>query len=212
MEMESSLMNGYLSAYKLACEELARKNFEEISLNANAGYDKENNTFSLIYLNREYKVNCLTGEVSLADSQEEVANTTKVLLLHYLLSAQNRPLSGRLISFKELKSGAAIYYQTFFKRAVAPLFKTFADNFDGFFKAASMLGGDVERYGHASVTIKVLPLVPITYVLWKGDEEVAASGTILFDDSIESFLPAEDIVCAASFGVYALMALARGKG
>jgi len=209
--MELNLMKGYSTAYKIACEELTRRNHEEISLNANVVYDKGNHIFFVKYLNKEYKVNCLTGEVSLTNSREEVVCATKVLLLHYLLNAQNKPLSGNLVSLKELKGGAAIYYQAFYKRAIAPLIKNFEKNIDGFYRAAVILGSYIEKYGNASVSIRVLPLVPVTYVLWKGDEEVAASGTILFDDSIESFLPAEDIVYAASFGVYELMRLCRGN-
>jgi hypothetical protein len=58
--------------------------------------------------------------------------------------------------------------------------------------------------------LKVFPFVPVTYVIWQGDEEVADSGTILFDESITSYLPAEDIVLAASFGTYALMEYSKG--
>ena len=55
----------------------------------------------------------------------------------------------------------------------------------------------------------MLPLVPVTCVVWAGDEEIPPSATILFDDSITSYLPVEDIVLAASYGVYALMAHSR---
>lgn len=212
MEIELNLMKGYLEAYRIASENLIKGNHEEISLFSNSFFNKEENYFLLNYLNNDYIINCKNGEVYRKSSTKEVASTTKVLLLHYLLNAQSKPLSGKLISFKELKNGASIYYQTFYKRAITPLIKTFENNFDGLYKAASILNGTKENYGHASVTIRVLPLVPITYVLWRGDEEVPASGTILFDDSIEHYLPSEDIVCAASFGVYALMALARGNG
>ena len=71
------------------------------------------------------------------------------------------------------------------------------------------LGGRKEKYGHASVTLNVFELVPVTYIVWEGDDEIASSATILFDDSITSYLPGEDIVLAASYGVYELMALAR---
>jgi hypothetical protein len=73
------------------------------------------------------------------------------------------------------------------------------------------LDGEKEKYGSASVTIRVLPMVPVTFVLWEGDDELEASGNILFDASVENFLPAEDIVCAGSFGVYELMRL-KNKG
>jgi len=74
-----------------------------------------------------------------------------------------------------------------------------------FKNAAEKLNGVKEDYGHLSYTINIFPLVPVTYVLWKGDEELPASGTILFDQAVTSFLPDEDIIMAASFGVYELM-------
>lgn len=207
--MELNLVNGYKTAYRMACEELKNRDFNEISLNTNAVYDKNSNTFNLKYINKVYTIDCLTGHVTTENREEEVTATVRVLLLHYLLHARVRPLTGNLISFKDLKKGAAIYYPTFYKRAVTPLVKTFGSNPDGFFKAAGKLEGINEKFGHASATLHVLPLVPITYVLWEGNEEVPPSGTILFDDTVESFLPAEDIVCGASFAVYELMRLSR---
>lgn len=209
MEMELNLLNGYHTACKKSFEELKNRNFEEISLNSNASYSNESNVFRLKYLNNDYEVNCSTGYTRMLNCDDEVTDTVKIMLLHYLLNAKNKPLSGKLISFKELREGAAIYYQTFYKRAIAPLIKTFGDKPDLLHKAASMLDGIKESFGHSSVTIKVLPLVPVTYVVWEGNEEASASGTILFDDSIESFLPAEDIVFAASFGTYELMKLSK---
>jgi hypothetical protein len=140
-------------------------------------------------------------------SGEEISASVKVLLLHYLLNASGRQLSGNLISFRELKNGASIYYPTFYKRAVTPLIKTFGNCIENLYKASIKLDGVKEKYGHASVTVNVLPMVPVTYVLWEGEEDIPASGTVLFDDSVEYFLPAEDIVCAGSFGVYELMRL-----
>jgi hypothetical protein len=138
---------------------------------------------------------------------EEVSATVKVLLLHYLIYAGNKPLSGKLVSFRELKNGAAIYYPTFYKRAIAPLIKAFGDCIENLNLVSKKISGIKEKYGHASMTIRVLPMVPVTFILWEGEEDVPPSGTILFDSSIESFLPAEDIVVAGSFGAYELIRL-----
>jgi hypothetical protein len=209
MELESNLKNAYLQAYKMACNKLIHMDAEEISLNTNAYYDKERNVLCVKYFNADYVVNSLTGDVAKKSSQEEVTTTEKVLILHYLINSKIKPLTGNLISFKDMKGGGAIYYQTFYKRAIIPLVKTFGDDPQRLYRAADKLSGIRERYGNASVTINVFPLVPITYVVWQGDEEVPSSGTILFDESITNFLPDEDIVLAASFGTYELMKLAR---
>jgi hypothetical protein len=94
---------------------------------------------------------------------------------------------------------------------VDPLVKTFSEDFPGFAEAARALGGSPEKLGDAGITIYAFPFVPLTYVIWKGDEEVSSSGTILFDSSVSYFLPVEDIVIAASFGAYKLIDI-RKKG
>jgi len=205
MEKESNLLNAYLEAYKIACKELKNRDWEQIAVNTNTIFNNVENTLTVKYLNMDYIVYCETGDVTLSNLPNEVTTTVKVLILHYLLHSKVKPLSGRLISFKEIPGGGSIYYPTFQKRAVVPLVKAFEKNREGFFYAAGKLGGIKERYGHASATINVLPLVPVTYVIWQGDDEIASSGTILFDDSITNYLPVEDIVCAASFGVYELI-------
>lgn len=205
MEMESNLMNAYQAAYKMACERLVEADVEMMCLNTNAVYNNEDHTISLRYLNKGYIVNCTNGDVTYQESENPVTTTVKVLILHYLLHSRIVPLTGKLISFKEIPGGGAIYYETFQKRAINPLVKTFAGNIEGFYRAAEKFCGIKESYGHASVTINVFPLIPVTYVIWQGDDEFPASGTILFDETVASYLPGEDIVLAASFGVYALM-------
>lgn len=212
VEMESNLMNAYQTAYRMACEELANREIDDICLNTNAErVAGEDSIIILSYLASSYTVDLKSGCIAETGSDKQVSTTVKVLLLHYLLNSKISPLTGKMISFKEIPGGGAIYYQTFFKRAITPLIKTFADDIDGFFNAAEKIGGTRESYGDASVTLKIFPLVPVTYVIWQGDDEFPATGTILFDEKVTSFLPGEDIVLAASFGVYALMAEAGKK-
>jgi hypothetical protein len=37
-------------------------------------------------------------------------------------------------------------------------------------------------------------MIPLTLVLWKGDAEFSAEGTIMFDRTIVDYLPGEDII------------------
>jgi hypothetical protein len=207
MDKETNLMKGYADALKAACEELAGRDAVEVCLNAAVSFNKDLTTYCVAYLDRAYQINAITGAVSKVDSEEEVPVIVKVLLLHYLIHSGNKPLSGNLISFRDLKNGAAIYYPTFYKRAIAPFIKTFGNCVGNLYEVSKEMNGLKEKYGHASITIRVLPMIPVTFVLWEGEEDILPSGTILFDSSIENFLPAEDIVIAGSFGVYELIRL-----
>ena len=205
MQQESNLNNAYLEAYQQACKKLLDCSAEEICQNSKAAYEKETETYVIRYFDQLYRIRCADGTVSFEENATEPTTTEKVLILHYLINAQPKPLSGKNISFKEVPNGGSIYYSTFKKRAIDPLVKTFSEKLSGFVEAAAVLFGITENFGDASTTIHVFPYVPVTYVLWQGDEEVPSSGTILFDSSVSYFLPVEDIVLAASFGAYKLI-------
>ncbi|HVI40781.1 MAG TPA: DUF3786 domain-containing protein [Anaerovoracaceae bacterium] len=205
MQQESNLTNAYLEAYQMACMKLMKCNAESVCQNSKAAYEKETGTYGIRFFDHQYRINCTDTSVSFEESPAEPATTEKVLMLHYLIHAQPKPFSGRNISFKEVPNGGSIYYSTFKKRAIDPLVKTFSNDLSGFAEAASALGGIAESFGDASATIYAFPFVPVTYVLWQGDEEVPSAGTILFDSSVSHFLPVEDIVLAASFGAYKLI-------
>jgi len=209
MEMESNVHNAYQTAYNMACEKLSKRNPEEISSNTDCVYNKNDNSLNVQYLGHEYTADCETGEVVCGDDDTAVTTTVKVLILHYLLHAVKRPPLGKLISFREVRGGGANYYPTFAKRAILPLQKTFENNLDKLVGAGKQLKGKSESYGDASISIPVFPLVSVTYVVWQGDEEIDSSAAILFDANVNSFLPCEDIVLAASFGTYELMRIAK---
>ena len=233
VEMESNLINGYMDAYKTACEAFLKLDPREISLTSNSIYHDDQNTIILKYLNVEYNVNCATGDVfrveekisgdriqegardgSGAASKQisteiSVTPTVKLLIMHYLLNAKKIPLTGKLISFRDVKGGGRNYFSTFQKRALTPLQKTFDEEVSRLISAGQKLGGVAGTLGDSSVTINVFPLIPVTYVLWQGDEEMSSSAAILFDENINKLLPCEDIVLLASFGVYELMKQSR---
>jgi hypothetical protein len=59
--------------------------------------------------------------------------------------------------------------------------------------AAGQLGGQKADYGDTAVTINAFSRVPIMMVLWRGDEEFAPQGSVLFDATVSDYLPTEDI-------------------
>jgi hypothetical protein len=117
----------------------------------------------------------------------------KILVLHYFLQAKDVPLTNDLISFKELPEGSG-YYPTFYARAIKPLVKQFGSEPRRLAEVAAILGGRPASYGDVSVTIDGFRKVPVTLVLWRGDDEFPPEGNILLDSSISHYLPAEDII------------------
>ncbi len=187
--------HGYRLAYKLACEQLARiEDIEQRCRKSDARCQviDSKRVIILEYLNQSYQVTFPDIEVSLRDSQEEVPLRDKILILHYLTQAKGTPISNKTIAYKELPEGAS-YFPTFSKRAIQPLVTHFGQEPHRLLDAARILGGHEADYGDVSVTINAFSRVPITLVLWRGNEEFPCDGNILFDSTISDYLPTEDI-------------------
>jgi len=115
----------------------------------------------------------------------------ELLVLVYLLKAGPQPLSGELVSTKELKT--AHFFQGPHELNVGGVLERFGSDPKGFAKAAGSLGGEGMNLAEAAFRIPAFPKVPLCYLLWAGDEEFEPRVTVLFDRSIESHLSADAI-------------------
>jgi len=144
------------------------------------------------------------------ESNKEMPIKEKILILHYLNRAKNEELTGQLIAYQEIPS-ARFYLSSFNARSKDPFVHAFGENPDtlpGI--AAELFGAKVASLGDVSVTVHAFPKVPVTFVLWRGDEEFPPNGTILFDSSIKNeLLSAEDISELVSMIVYPLIGRAK---
>jgi len=53
------------------------------------------------------------------------------------------------------------------------------------------------------------PYLPITCLVWKGDDEFPPEATVLFDETAELFFSAEDMAVAGEMAVLELVKAAR---
>lgn len=187
----SSLTDGKEQAYRLACQQLASRNIEELCRKTGAK-SVDSSKITVEYLNQAYLVTLPNGEVSSWNNDEEVPLKDKILILHYLVSARGTPASNRLITFKQLP-GCASYFRVFSQMTLRPFLDHFGEEPLLLINAGANLGGHKAGYGDVSITINALPRVPITFVLWRGDDEFSPRGSVIFDSSISDFLPTEDI-------------------
>ena len=134
----------------------------------------------------------------------EVPLRDKILILHYFTLAKGTPALGRLITYKQIPGGMN-YFPAFSQRAIAPLVKNFGKNPELMIKVAATLGGFEADYGDVSVTIHAFDRVPVTLVLWRGDEELAPNGNILFDANVSDYLSTEDVTVLSETIIWKLV-------
>jgi hypothetical protein len=116
----------------------------------------------------------------------------RILILHYLARASGGRLSGRLVGFDQL-AGGRFYGSAFRKRTEMPLAGLFAKNPSALISCAKALGGVQGDTGDASALLWPFPMVPMTLILWTGDDELPPNAKVLFDDTAEGYLSTEDI-------------------
>lgn len=200
----------YLNARSIAREKLVTKNPKEVSLNAGGIWNSSEGEKKIVinFLNREIAIPWPEGAVRYRNNGEEPSLQEQVSILHYLLNATDAPLSGRMITFREIPSGD-FYYEPFCKRAQIPMVSAFGAAPERLWIAGEKLGGVKAELGDVAMTFLFFPKVPVTLLLWKGDAEFPPEGNILYDASIPSFFNAEEIAFLSGTLVYKLMYLAK---
>jgi hypothetical protein len=203
---------GFDEAYQQAYEMASRRLRETADLpalcrrsDAMLADEAGKKVISLDYLGQPCRVVLPDVDVSTA-SGEPLSPRDRLIMLHYLNTADGSLLTDRLITFKELPEGA-VYYPTYVKRTIKPLLDKFADRPESLIAAAESIGGVKAETGDFSFRLKALPRVPLTITLWLGDEELPPEGNILFDSSITDYLPTEDITVLCEILAWKLVRL-----
>ena len=198
----------YQQAYNLAAEKLrATVDLPALCRRSGATPAKatDKQAVSLVYLGQTCQVT-LPGIEVLAESGTPLSPRDKLIILHYLNTADGAPLTGNPITFKELPEGA-VYYPTYVKRAIKPLLDKFSGRPEALIEAAVSIGGARADTGDFSFRLNALPRVPLSMTLWLGDEELPPEGNILFDGSITDYLPTEDITVLCEILTWKLVKL-----
>jgi hypothetical protein len=201
----------YRQAFDLACQQIKgldlRERAEKSGTHFEKGTHRKEGRISLSLFNSRYVIDFPDPLVTSLD-KKVVSLVTKIILLHYLIKADGRPLSHQLIPYKEIPGGM-LYAGVFARRAVEPLIPVFGQSPEAFLDAGLRMGGRKAEYGDISFEVPALPRIPMTYIVWKGDEEFPATVQLLFDKSVEGYLSLEDIVVMGEMAKSRLIALGR---
>jgi hypothetical protein len=153
----------------------------------------DSNNNQLIFLG--YVADLASGQILDALNNNPCLNKTELkilqtLLLHYSTAMSVKRI-GKLVRFSDLPGGSS-YANTFLRRAVQPIAKTFGNEPAKLLETAKRFNGFSLSYGDCSVEILALPRIPVTIILWEA-KEFPASATILYDKSAINYLPTEDL-------------------
>ncbi len=207
--MDLKKQKTYKKVYEIACKTLIDSDYESQFINAGVIYNKMSDQYSIDvkFFNEIIKISI--PEFSFHSSRaSNVTLVTKIIILHYLNDAGGLLPGVDKISYEDIP-GLAGYRPVFEKRAVYPLVKAFGFDKHVFLETGLSMGGVLENYGDASFTLFAFPRIPITFILWEGDEEFPPSVKMLFDPSITGYLPLEDIAVISKLASIRIIKEAR---
>ncbi len=198
--------DNYEQALKIGLEIFARKDPVRLAQLAGASY--EDRCVVLPHLERHIVLDTRTNSLSIRETGEEAPIWLAILALHYLNNAPGRPPTGKLRHFREFKEGH-FYEPAFNRRTKEILVNVFGNDPARMLAAAERLAGRILDSGDASVELGYFPCLPITCIVWKGDDEFAPEATVLFDETAELYFSAEDMAVAGQMAVLELLKAAR---
>jgi len=191
--------NSLVVAYDRAAEILRRAEPDSVCTRTGATYESE--IYGVTLLGTVYEIRM--PDVSFV--REGTPTILEVLVLHYLTTMEEKPVTGEFISFSNIPNGM-FYFTSFKQRALDKLVGRFAKKPEMLVAAGAALGGRKWTAGKYSSVIPVFPKIDLVVQIYEADDEFPAEANMLFSDNIVNFLPAED---TAFLGGYLVGALVR---
>jgi hypothetical protein len=193
----------YEGAINIAWDELVTRDPYDISNLSGIPYDPEEGRFIMMFLGDEYHISTSNKTVKFPNGQD-VYSFLAVLLLHYLVNVKDIDLTDKLLSFRELEGGD-VYYPAFCARGINKITAEFGIDSKQLKAAGEKLGAKEGKHGDVSIVLEVFPKIPVTVIVWEGDDEVPPSSNMLFDSLIKELLPTEDVAVIGGFVASALI-------
>jgi hypothetical protein len=195
-------------------EQLEKLGGIETAQRAKCQYIDSPAQYIVTLLNTEYAVHLLDRNIFTTgpdSTQEEAKFLEQLCILAYLINSQDLPLAQKLVAGNTLPGG-----QFFFRGQhglpTKKLEEAFGDNPDVLHQVSAQLGAERCEFGDASISLYMLPRLPLTIVIWGRDEEFEARASILFDQTAASQLPLDALLAAVNLTVGALLKNATESG
>ncbi len=198
--------DNYEQALKIALEIFTKKDPGSVAEKARAIFQAK--SIIVPHLNRRIMLDLDAQRFSIVETGEEVQMWLAILTIHYLNNATGVRPTGNLKHFREFKEGH-FYEPAFNRRTRDALIDVFGNNPSPMLRAGEQLKGKMVQTGDAGVELAYFPCLPITCILWKGDEEFPPEASVVFDETADKFFSAEDMAVAGQMAVLELIKASR---
>ena len=190
-DLKSSITHSDWQEELIQSLRLKTKDVDLSGITRDLGGDYRNGRLFMHCLGREFEI-FPGGDIR---TQGHITPWIKILLLHYINTHGRAELSGKWVSFSELRSGM-VKASSFLREAEDPIKELFKSDFERVSAAIIMLGA---KQSNDFPTPKawvlfLLPKVPVVILYWPEEDEFPAKVQILFDQTADKFLDVESLM------------------
>ncbi|MEW6739235.1 MAG: DUF3786 domain-containing protein [Nitrospirota bacterium] len=170
-------------------EEAQNINFKDIA--KGIGAELRGDNLIMKCLGREFSISP-DGEIT---THGHITPWIKILLLHYIRTAGKGELSGKWVSYSELRGGM-VKASSFLRDCEEPLKELLERDFAQTEKILIRLGAE-RREGFPTENawhLYLLPKLPVMILYWPPEDEFESKAKVIFDSTADRFLDAESII------------------
>jgi hypothetical protein len=163
--------------------------------------------YFITLMNTEYVVNLSEKQIfsNLSASEPTPADFLEQLcILAYLINAQDIPPANKFVGPEHLPSGQ-FFFRGLHSLPTGKLEEAFGKSPKRLYEVSKKLDAKRSEFGDASIEFYALPRIPITIIIWRGDDEFEARASILFDETAGNQLPLDALGALANLAVKALL-------
>lgn len=191
-------------------EQLVELDGQETARRAKCQYVTNPKRYVITLLNTDYVVSFSDRQIFPVQPESEPASAAfleQLCILAYLINAKDVPLANKLVRAETLRGGQ-FFFRGLHGLATDKLQEAFGQSPEKLLGVAERFDAERRNFGDASIQLDVLPRIPLTMVIWRGDEEFAARATVLFDQTAADQLPLDALWTAVNLTVDAVVTVA----
>jgi len=189
----------WLQLDKLDCQQTAQR--------AKCQYLADPPRYIITMLNTEYAVNLSDRQIFSTQANPEPTQAEfleQLCILAYLINAQDIPLANKFVGPEHLPSGQ-FFFRGLHSLPTKKLEEAFGTSPKQLYEVSKKFDAKRCEFGDASIELYALPRIPLTIIIWRGDEEFDARASILFDQTAGTHLPLDALGTLTNLTVKALV-------
>lgn len=162
--------------------------------------------WALTMINQNYLIDRDNRRItSLHDSNKSTGFLEQLVILSYLIFTRDIPLRHKWVKPEQLATGE-FFFRGPHVLQTDKLEQAFGTSPQGLIEVGSRLGAEVCDFGDASIQVRLLPRVPVSIIVWAGDDEFPARASILVDETAARQLPLDALGVGINLAIKVLTA------